>query len=294
MRCVHRHAVVTGASSGIGKATALHLARLGYHVYAGVRRTGDGESLQYGMPASRLTSLMLDITDGQQILAAAETIEAHVGGTGLQALVNNAGVALTGPLELVSVEAFRQQFEVNVIGQLAVTQAFLRSLREARGRIVIMGSIGSHITMPFAGPLAASKSTITSLAHALRQELAPWDIRVVLIEPASIRTEAVDKLIRDAQRVVDEFPPGAQDLYRIAYPEMIRRALAQEQHGSPPDLVARAVAKALTDRRPRARYLVGRHAYLLSTAAHLPSPVLDMVRRRLFGLPGPGSQATAR
>jgi NAD(P)-dependent dehydrogenase (short-subunit alcohol dehydrogenase family) len=292
MRCVRPHAVVTGASSGIGRATALRLAAMGYHVYAGVRRTGDGESLQRDAPADRLTPLPLDVTDGQQILAAAKTVEGHVGGLGLQALVDNAGVGLTGPLELVPIEAFRRQFEVNVVGQLAVTQAFLHSLRTAQGRIVVIGSIGSHLTMPFAGPLASSKSTITSLADAFRQELAPWNIRVVLIEPASIRTDAIGKLERDAARVVDGFPAGSQDLYRATYQEMIRRALVRERHGSPPDVVARSVAEALTARRPRARYLVGRHARVLAVAARLPTPVLDALRRRLFGLPSPGSRAT--
>ncbi|GIH18882.1 SDR family oxidoreductase [Rugosimonospora africana] len=294
MRCVQPHAVVTGASSGIGRATVLRLAAMGYHVYAGVRRARDGESVQREAPAHRLTPLPLDVTDRQQIAAAAKTVEGHVGGLGLEALVDNAGIGLTGPLEFVPVEAFRRQFEVNVIGQLAVTQAFLHSLRTACGRIVIVGSIGSHITMPFAGPLASSKATVTSLAHAFRQELAPWGIRVVLVEPASIRTDAIDKLKRDAERVVDEFPPGTQALYRFTYPEMVRRALAQERRGSPPDVVAQVVAKALTVRRPRTRYLVGKHAYLLSAAAHLPTPVLDALRRRLFGLPRPGSQANSR
>src|SRR3954454_11077217 len=177
MRCTSRHVVVTGASSGIGRATARRLAAAGHHVYAGVRRIEDGEALQHDSAEGAVTPLLLDVTDEEQILAAAAAVARHVGDAGLDALVDNAGIGVTWPLELVPPAVFRRQFEVNVVGQLAVTQAFLPMLRSTRGRIVIIGSIGRRLTIPFGGPLAGSKSAIRSLADALRLELAPWAIR---------------------------------------------------------------------------------------------------------------------
>ena len=273
--------VVTGVSSGIGRATALRLAAAGYHVYGGVRRLADAP------PAARVTPLLLDVTDGAQIAAAAKTVAGDVGGAGLAALVDNAGIGVTGPLELTPPGEIRRQFEVNVVAQVAVTQAFLPLLRAARGRVVLVGSIGDRITLPFIGPLAASKHALASIADALRLELAPWGIRVVLVEPASINTEAVGKLERDAAAAVSGFvaDPG----YRRTYLEMVRRLAARERRGSPPDVVADAVATALTAGRPRARYLVGKDARRLAALALLPVPVLDAVRRRMFGLPAAGT-----
>ena len=315
MSCSNRHVLVTGASSGIGRATALRLAADGWHVYAGVRRTEDGAALraaaaagrsrpaapgpgaQRPVPASRgeLTPLLMDVTVTEQIKAGAETVTQHAGATGLDGLVDNAGIGVTWPLELVPLDAFRRQFEVNVVGQLAVTQAFLPLLRKARGRIVIIGSIGDRITLPFGGPLASSKCAIASLADAFRQELAPFGIRVVLLEPASIHTEAIDKLERDAHQVVRELPDDLGSLYRDSYLSMIEAAAVRERRGSPPTVVAAAVAKALTSPRPRTRYLVGKDARLLATLAGLlPTPALDALRRKLFHLPAPGSRPQVR
>jgi NAD(P)-dependent dehydrogenase (short-subunit alcohol dehydrogenase family) len=273
--------VVTGVSSGIGRATALRLAAAGYHVYGGVRRLA-------GAPATAwVTPLLLDVTDEAQIAAAAKTVAGDVGDIGLAGLVDNAGIGVTGPLELTPPAEIRRQFEVNVVGQVAVTQAFLPLLRAARGRVVLVGSIGDRITIPFGGPLAASKHALASIADALRLELAPWGVRVVLLEPASINTDAVGKLERDARAAVAGF--AADPGYRRAYLEMVRRLAVLERRGSPPDVVADAVAAALAARRPRARYLVGKDARRLAALGRLPVPVLDAVRRRMFGLPAPGT-----
>jgi len=191
MSCVYEHVVVTGASSGIGRATALRLAQAGWHVYAGVRRPEDGQVLARAGTGA-LTPLRLDVTDAEQISAAVDTIDDHVGAAGLNGLIDNAGIGVAWPLELVPLQALRRQFEVNVFGQIAVTQAFLPLLRQGVGRIVI-GSIGDRITLPFAGPLAASKCAIGSLTDALRQELVPWGIRVVLLALASIHSDAVEQ-----------------------------------------------------------------------------------------------------
>jgi NAD(P)-dependent dehydrogenase (short-subunit alcohol dehydrogenase family) len=292
MPCSHRHAVVTGASTGIGRATTLGLAARGFHVFATVRRPADADALT-AAAGDRLTPLILDVTEREQIAQAVETVRAHVGQGGLDALVNNAGVGLAWPLELVPLDAFRAQLVVNVDGQLAVTQAFLPLIRQATGRVIMIGSIGDRITMPFAGPLTASKHALLALTEALRLELAPWNIRVVLVEPASIRTDAVGKLERDAETALQQFGSEGRALYGAAYQAMIARALAREARGSPPDVVAAAVVRAIESPSPKARYLVGKDARLLAMVAKLPPFLLDALRRRFFGLPGRGSMLRA-
>jgi NAD(P)-dependent dehydrogenase (short-subunit alcohol dehydrogenase family) len=178
-----------------------------------------------------------------------------------------------------------------VTGQLAVTQALLPLLRQARGRVVLIGSIGTRFTPPFSGPVSASKSAIATMAEALRQELAPWDVGVVLIEPASIHTEAVDKLARNAERLLRGAGPRARALYEDDYRRFLSIGLARERNGSPPQVVARAVANALTVPRPRSRYLIGKDALpMAALAALLPTRLLDALRRRLAHQPAPGSR----
>ncbi|WP_203783616.1 SDR family NAD(P)-dependent oxidoreductase [Asanoa ferruginea] len=278
--------VVTGASTGIGRATAERLAGSGWHVFAGVRREADAARLAAGA----ITPLILDVTREDQVKAAVVAVEQHVGPAGLAGLVDNAGIGVTWPLELLPLEALRQQFEVNVVGQVAVTQGFLPLLRRARGRIVVIGSIGDRMNLPFGGPLGASKSALGALTESLRQELAPFGVRVVLLAPASIHTEAVDKVEQGAHQAVASFPPDLRDLYADTYLGMVARALARERAGSPPDVVAAVVAKALSARRPRARYLAGKDARLLATIGRwLPIRAQDALRRRIFHLPAPGS-----
>jgi NAD(P)-dependent dehydrogenase (short-subunit alcohol dehydrogenase family) len=291
--CSHPHVLVTGASSGIGRATALRLTVSGYHVFAGVRRPADGTALVPGA-GREITSLLLDVTDPGQISAAAETVAGHVGGAGLAGLVNNAGIGLFGPLEIIPLEQFRTLMEVNVTGQLAVTQAFLPLLRQARGRIIMIGSIGTRFTPPFVGALAASKSALVSMDEALRQELAPWGIRVVLVEPATVRTEAVGKLEHDAARLMSQASPAQRALYQEAFGHLVVTFAARHRHGSPPEDVAATVARALTTPRPRARYLTGKDSRRMAIlAAALPAPALDALRRKLGHQPAPGSRAPA-
>jgi NAD(P)-dependent dehydrogenase (short-subunit alcohol dehydrogenase family) len=235
----------------------------------------------------------MDVTDADQIDAGIATITDHVGAAGLDGLVNNAGIGVSSPTEVVPLDQLRFQFEVNVFGQVAVTQAVLPLLRQAAGRIIMIGSIGDRFTPPFGGPLTASKAAIASLSDALRQELAPWNIRVVLIEPASIHSDAIDKLQRDAQTTVDGFSADAAELYRDMYLCIVDAALAQEQHGSSPDVVGELVFKTLTTSRPRTHYLVGKHSRLLANLVRfLPTPTLDALRRKVFHLPAPGSRVS--
>jgi NAD(P)-dependent dehydrogenase (short-subunit alcohol dehydrogenase family) len=291
--CTHPHVLVTGASSGIGRATALRLVTSGYHVFAGVRKPADGAALAEAA-AGELTPLLLDVTDTQQITTAVKTIAGHVGDAGLAGLVNNAGIGVFGPLELIPIEQFRRQLEVNVTGQLAVTQAALPLLRRGRGRIVMIGSIGERFTPPFIGPLAASKSTLTTMSNALRQELAPWDIRVILVEPGSIRSEAVDKLEKDARTVMNDATAEGRALYENAFLNLVGFFAGLHENGSSPDVVAETVERALGASRPRSCYLSGKNARRMATIAWLlPVPAQDALRRRLARQPAPGSLAVS-
>jgi NAD(P)-dependent dehydrogenase (short-subunit alcohol dehydrogenase family) len=282
---MERTVVITGASSGIGQACATRLAGAGFVVYAGVRKPADGERLRQEGGA-RVVPLLIDVTDGASIRAAAERVRAELGGRGLDGLVNNAGIAVAGPVEYVAADVLRRQFDVNVFGQVAVIQAFLPLIRQAHGRVVNMGSVGGHIAMPFGGVLCATKSAFASLNDALRLELHPFGIDVVLIEPASIRTPAVDKTVGDADAAVAALPPEGAARYGAMLREFMRRAYERENSGSPPDVVAAAVEEALTARHPRARYAVGKGARLLTTMPRLLNDaLLDRIRYRLFGLP---------
>ena len=289
--CAHPHVLVTGASSGIGRATALRLATNGYHVFAGVRKPADGAALAEAA-AGDVTPVSLNVTDAQQITSAVGLIAGHVGDAGLAGLVNNAGIGVFGPLELIPIEQFRRQLEVNVTGQLAITQAALPLLRRARGRIVMIGSIGVRFTPPFVGPLAASKSTLTTMSTALRQELAPWGIRVTVVEPGSIRSEAVDKLESEARAVMNQATAQGRALYENAFFHLVDFFAGLHEKGSRPDVVAKTVERALRASRPRSCYLSGKNAQRMATIARLlPVPAQDALRRRLAGQPAPGSLA---
>lgn len=291
--CTRPHVLVTGASSGIGRATALRLVTSGYHVFAGVRKPADGAALAEAA-AGEVTPVILDVTDAQQITSAVKIIAGHVGDAGLAGLVNNAGIGVFGPLELIPIEQFRRQLEVNVTGQLAITQAALPLLRRGRGRIVMIGSIGARFTPPFIGPLAASKSTLTTMSNALRQELAPWDIRVTLVEPGSIRSEAVDKLQSDARAVMSDAAADGRALYENAFLHLVGFFARLHEKGSSPDIVAKTVERALRASRPRSCYLSGKNAQQMATIARLlPVPAQDALRRRLAGQPAPGSLAVS-
>nr|MDT0656728.1 SDR family oxidoreductase [Micromonospora sp. DSM 115978] len=266
--------LVTGASTGIGRATALLLAGEGFTVYAGVRKDADGEAL-----GPTVTPIRLDVTDAEQIADAARCLGR------LDALVNNAGVGVTGPVEFIPLDTLRWQYEVNVFGQVAVTQAMLPMLRASRGRVITVGSVGSWITLPFGGPLCSSKHAIRSLNDALRMEAKPHGVAAVLIEPGSIHTDAVDKLEDEVEPRIASLGPEGRRLYGQEYRTMTTAGLKQERNGSSPDVVARAVLHALTARKPRSRYPVGKGSRLMSTLGRvLPQYTLDRLRLRALGL----------
>ena len=289
---IQKFVLITGASTGIGAACALHLDRLGFRVFAGVRREADGEALQQQIVSVthplredashlRLTPIMLDVTDPATITAAADTVTTTVGEAGLAGLVNNAGIALGGPLEFLPIAELRRQFEVNVIGQVAVTQAFLPLLRQGRGRVVNMGSISGRVAMPFIGPYAASKFALEALTDSLRVELRPWGIEVAIIEPGPIATPIWQKSLALADELIRNLPPAGRDLYGAAITMAHDKVIKTSQAGISPEVVAQVVAHALTAKRPKTRYLVGRGVWLaLLFAKFIPDRLRDWLITR--------------
>lgn len=268
-----RSALVTGASTGIGRATALWLDSRGWRVYAGVRREEDAASLR-AAGSTRLEPLTLDVTSAEEIAAAARRIAEE--GAGLGGLVNNAGIAVPGPLETLPIDEFRRQLEVNLTAHVAVTQAMLPSLRAARGRIVFNSSIGGIMAIKMFGAYHASKFALEAVGDVFRQELAPWGIGVSIIEPGSIATPIWERGVSEADALLDRASAEEKALYPryiARYAAVARGAAAR---GIPPERVAATIERALTAERPRTRYLVGLDARGQALMARLlPDRVLD-------------------
>ena len=244
--------LVTGASTGIGEATALRLKAAGWDVFAGARKDADLERLR----GAGLTPVKLDVTDAQSIAAA----RAELGERPLAGLVNNAGVAVSAPIEFVPLDDLRSQLEVNLVGQVAVIQAFMASVREARGRIVNVSSIGGRIALPLVGPYAASKFGLEAVSDSLRRELRPWGVRVVLIEPGAVITPIWDKGRETADRLEAAMGDDARALYAGLADSIRKETEKIPERGVHPDEVAKAIEHALTADRPKLRYVVGRDA----------------------------------
>jgi NAD(P)-dependent dehydrogenase (short-subunit alcohol dehydrogenase family) len=280
-----RSAVVTGASSGIGRACALDLVKNGFRVFAGVRKSKDAAELR-AEGGEALVPVEIDVTKKKTIEGALGVVRAILGDRGLDGLVNNAGIGHTAPVEFVAEDDLRHHFEVNVFGQVAVTQAFLPLIHRGVGRIVNIGSVGSHVTMPFGGALCASKSALQSLTDALRLELRPFGIHVCLVEPGAIATPGVDKTLGGIEGVIRALPEDGAVRYGDQLRTFAKVGYAHESTGSPPDVVATAVRHALTDRHPHVRYPVGKHAKTLEALARtVPDEFLDQLRLRMFGFP---------
>ena len=263
-------ALVTGASSGIGRACATHLVALGYEVMAGVRNETDAP------PGT--APVQLDVTSEDDVAAVAGRV-----GAGLAALVNNAGIAITGPVEAVPVQDWRRQMEVNLLGQVAVTRALLPALLRARGRVVNLSSIGGRIAGPLFGPYAASKFALEAMTDSLRREVAQFGVRVVSVEPGGIATPIWEKGISDAVRVIDEMPEEARRRYDALIASVRRQAEQMSREGLPPEAVAEVVGRALTARRPRTRYVVGRDAKIQAALARLlPDRAFDALIARAY------------
>jgi NAD(P)-dependent dehydrogenase (short-subunit alcohol dehydrogenase family) len=253
MRSPDRSVLITGASSGIGAACARRLAAQGWRVYAGVRSPGDAPE--------QTTEVILDVNDPPPLAFDR-----------LDALVDNAGIGVAVPLEDLSLDELRRQLEVNVVGQLAVIQATLPPLRAARGRIVIMGSIGGRSALPFLGGYAMTKFALEAMADSLRLELQPDGIDVALLEPGTIATRIWTKPQPLAESVSERYRPRFEHFRAFA--------AGRAATAAPVELVAAAVEHALTARRPRTRYVVGRDAKIRAAIERLPDRLRDRVLRR--------------
>jgi NAD(P)-dependent dehydrogenase (short-subunit alcohol dehydrogenase family) len=272
---VARTVVITGASTGIGRACALRLSRSGWQVFAGVRKEADAESLRAEDP--RLTPLFIDVTDSASIEAAVKTVRGEVGDR-LDGLVNNAGIVVHGPLEFVTPDELTTQLGINVVGMVAATQSFLPALRAARGRIVNMGSVaGRSPSMPLLGPYSASKWAVEAITDSFRVELKPWGIHVAVIEPGNISTPIWDKADED----FDRFPDEAMSLYGDII-EMGREVNTfMGRTGVSTEKAASVVEHALSSRMPRYRYLVGIDA---RWRAHIEGRIPHRLRDRVFNV----------
>lgn len=276
--------LITGAARGIGKTTSLRLARSGWHVFAGVRKTEDGEALvaELGDATGKISPVQLDVTSDADIAALDGALPAT-----LDAVVNNAGVAIDGPVETLTNERLREQFDINLVGPVAVTRAVLEKIRAGNGRIVFVSSVSGRISTPWTGAYNSSKFALEGMADALRIELRPWKIPVSLVEPANTDTD----MWGTAQQVFDAGVAAMSERERELYGghmKGVRRTLGMMQKtASPIDGVAKAIEHAVTASRPRARYVVGAPAKIqVASSSVTPRPVLDFVLAKAMGIPG--------
>ncbi|MFD7733597.1 SDR family oxidoreductase [Kitasatospora phosalacinea] len=272
-----RAVVVTGASSGLGEACARHLARVGFQVFAAVRRPEDGERLR----SPGITPVILDVTDEASVRAAVREVTELAGGDGLWGLVNNAGIAVTAPLECVPAELMRRQLDTNVTGQLLVIQGFLPLIRAGAGRIVNVTSGLGNVAIPYLGAYAAAQFAKEALSDALRRELAPQRIPVSVVQPGAVMTPIWDKMSADGNRALAGVPEPVRALYRDTFLRfMARNENSARDSRITPDDIARTVFRALVAKRPRTRYGVGRDATGGRVLARLlPDRAID----RVFG-----------
>jgi NAD(P)-dependent dehydrogenase (short-subunit alcohol dehydrogenase family) len=284
------HVLITGASTGIGRATAIHLASLGFHVFAGVRRDADGQSLESD-GGGNIKAVRIDVADDASIATAFETIRATVADDGLLGLVNNAGIGIVGPIEYISRDDWHRQFDVNVFGHIAVTQSALPLLRahvqrHGRGaaRIVNMSSIAGKIATPIVGPYSASKFALEAVSDSLRLELRPQGILVCLVNPGAIDTPIWKKGEASEAAIPADHP--ARELYGSMIDRVTNAAKNAAKSAIPPIAVAKAVEACLTGRRPKIRTFVGRDARAGAIAkAIIPDRFFDAFLARYYGVP---------
>lgn len=278
--------LITGASTGIGREIAQHLDRLGWRVFAGVRKQLDAETLQQDA-SPELQTLILDVTDADSIRAAIARVGEVVGDSGLDALINNAGISVNGAMEFITMDELREQFEVNFFGLVAMTQAALPLIRKAdRGRIVHMGSIGGRQAAPLLGPYSATKYAIEAIGEAQRRELQVWGIEVIVIEPGAIATPIWQKGLEAADVNIKGKSERELELYGPAFDALRAGATMMERRAVGPEAVAKVVEQALTAARPRPRYVVGTDAKGQALMTRfLPDRIRDALILRIMGYP---------
>jgi NAD(P)-dependent dehydrogenase (short-subunit alcohol dehydrogenase family) len=278
MRETHAKTIlVTGASSGIGWATSLHLAGKGWHVFAAVRKEADANKLR-DASSGKITPVIMDLLDYASVKRAAGEIEELLGGAGLDALFNNAGISVQGPMEIIPIEMFEQQMRVNAFGSLFVSQTFLPLIRKAKGRIIFMSSESGRVTIPLVGPYSASKFALEAVANALRVELLPSGVKVSLVEAATIKTPMWDKIDTTTEILLSSLTPQAKDLYKEELNTLRVIPKRQADTGIPMEKVIQVINRALESPRPKARYVVGWEArFFIYSYAILPTGMVDWI-----------------
>lgn len=268
---------ITGAATGIGAATTRRLAEAGYRVFAGVHTETDPLA---GTPD--VQPVAIDVTDPASVENAAEAIEEAVSGDGLRAVINNAGVIVQGPLELVPTEELRRQFEVNTLGPAHVIKAFLPLVREGKGRIINISAPTARVPVPFMAPIGASKAALASLSDSLRVELGAWDVPVVVIEPGGTDTAIFQKADAAAQAALRTADPARVALYSDQL-AAVAKAAAKQKLG-PPDAVAKTIVDAVSARKPKRRYTAGSGVAIFGVLGHLPTSLRERLIKTVFGL----------
>lgn len=266
---VQEIAIVTGASTGIGAATARELARRGFHVLAGVRRDRDAEAVR----ATGIEPVILDITNPEHIQALATRVH----GRAVRALVNNAAIQANVPIEAFAIDQWRAMFEVNLFGQVAVTQALLPDLIASQGRVVNISSVGGKVAMAAYGPYAATKFALEAVSDSLRRELSAFGVHVIVVEPGAVRTEMLRRAIATTEELVPAMTPEQRQRYGNLVHAVNEQAISSTKSGLPATAAATVIAKAITARKPRTRYTVGRETALLTVVRFLPDRILDRI-----------------
>ncbi|MFZ0714942.1 SDR family oxidoreductase [Mycobacterium sp.] len=268
--------VVTGASTGMGAATARELARRGFHVLAGVRRDVDADALR----ADGIEPHILDITVESDVVAIAERVTRDPQGLALRALINNAGVAINAPVEALPIAEWRRQFEVNLFGHVAMIQALMPSLLRSSGTVVNISSLGGKVALPTYPAYAGSKFALEALSDSLRREVSRLGVKVVVIEPGAVKTAMAERGVATADRLKDGMTADQRDRYGELVDAMSNLARSFDKDGASAEHAAKVIAKAATASRPRTRYTVGRDAALLARLQRVVSDrVLDRVVR---------------
>jgi NAD(P)-dependent dehydrogenase (short-subunit alcohol dehydrogenase family) len=283
--------VVTGASTGMGAAAARELARRGFHVLAGVRRDADADALR----AEGIEPVILDITVDSDVAAIADRVARDPLRRPLRALINNAGIAINAPTETLPLAQWRQQFEVNLFGHIAMTQALFGALLSSSGTVVNISSVGGKVVLPTYGAYAGSKFALEAVSDALRREVSETGIKVVVVEPGAVKTEMVNRGIATADGLKADMTAAQLARYGDLTAAVTAQAQSFTKIGVSSEHAARVIAKAATASRPRTRYTIGRDAAILVRISRVVSDrVLDrIVRRNLRSFAG-SSQSSER
>ena len=259
--------VVTGASTGIGAATARELARRGFHILAGVRRGTDADALR----ATNLEPVMLDITNETEIAALVKHITDDPERRPLRALVNNAGIGVNAPVEVLPLSEWRRLFDINLFGHVAMTQALLPALIESGGTVVNISSVGGKVAMATYGPYAGSKFALEAVSDALRREVGPLGVKVIVVEPGAVTTEMLGRVAAAGERITNGMTAEQRGRYATLMHSIISQAQAAIPKGVPAEEAGRVIADAVTSKRPRTRYTVGREAAIIVRLARVLS-----------------------